>query len=609
MRTILWSFAALALLISCSPKPANHSVESTPTYTDFATRLAASGVFGVDLLAADKAMRVAVATQLKSAVVNHYANLELKNRRIKTDDGKPFNSVAHLDRCIEIEANTDDTSDLHFVDRMRICTAAFQDTHFGARARTPMAGVSTGLLLRNVGGRYYITARQTELLKYVRQVTGLTNLDSATAIGNEVLEIDGQPPAQLAAHYEKFVSASTPGARRLFAETSLLSRSFDYPTKKSVQLKIKSPSKTYNYELPWWATTTARNRLDTSEYFQKIGIPVTDRVKMFLDKDEKVSWQSVPIDYEGYLDSNPLVQGDVFRPLVAFKSSSGALAARMGAVLEAPKNFCYAQFLTFTADTLTDPSGQTLPFIEVVRRFVRSCKSAGLDLVMDLRSNNGGNGGYPVQILSFLTPVAATLGNKVMAFRVNSTSARLIANMIEHPEIAARDLGVLDVRFLTELQDAAEAGLEMTNAIPDRAGTSADPSIGGYSGKVVVLVTPACVSACDGMAMILKRSGRAVVLGTHSNGTGAGFMGAEELDSDFNDTYDELSVRIPNYQFGYTSKPFKDLVSLPYLQVADQFFTENIPVHADVIVEPTVGDVFGRENTWLAAVHKALSAP
>jgi hypothetical protein len=39
------------------------------------------------------------------------ANLELKNQRIKTAEGKPFDSIDHMDRCIEIETQTNDLSD------------------------------------------------------------------------------------------------------------------------------------------------------------------------------------------------------------------------------------------------------------------------------------------------------------------------------------------------------------------------------------------------------------------------------------------------------------------------------------------------------------------
>ncbi len=613
MRTsllkLVMGFGTLGVFTTLVLSSCTRDAYSPLVYQDFATRMAALGVTGNQLLEADRDMRVAVVTQLKSAIVNHYANLELKNQRIKTDDGKPFDSVAHLDRCIEIESKTADLSDIHFIDRMKVCIAAFQDTHFAAYARTAMAGVSVGFLVRNIEGKFIIVAVQKELLKYVEQLSGMKDLDKVIAVGNEVLEVDGQTPASLAERYRAFIASSSPGHRQLSAEQAIFARSFDYPTKPNVLLKIKSPLKTYNYEMPWWASMTARNRLDTSRYFQKIGIPVTDRVKMYLDADGKVDWKTVPMNYKGYLESNPLVPEDTFRPLVAFKSDSGAVGARLGTIVTTTQAFCYAQLLTFSTAKLTGPDGTALSYIETMRRFIKSCKASGLNLVMDLRSNGGGNGSYPAKILSLLTPAGATLGNKVMAFRVNTTSARLITSLIEHPEIAAKDMGDIDHRFLTELYSAADAGLAMTNAIPESAGTEADTEVGGYSGKIVVLVTPNCVSACDGMAAMLKRSGRGVVLGTHTNGTGAGFQGSEDVDSGFNDTYDELSIKIPNYQFGYTTKAFSNFVSVPYANVSTEYFTENLPTVADAIVEPKVDDVMGKKNTWLEATVKALSQP
>lgn len=578
-------------------------------FTDYSTRMSASGFSGTQLLDADRDMRVQVVQQFKSAVVNHYANLELKNKRIRAEDGTPFDSIAHLDQCIETEKNTADTSDIAFIDRMRICVAAFQDTHFAASARTPIAGVSTGFLVRNVGGKYLITARQTELLKYVEQSTGLRDLDRVLAIGNEVLEVDGQTPAQLAERYKKYISASSVGFRQSRADGAIFNRNFDYPTKRTVTVKIKSSLKTYDFEFPWWASNTAKERLDVSEYFLKLGIPVSDRVRMMQDKDGKTDWRAVPLAFKGYLNSDPLIADDIFRPLVPFKSEAGAIAARLGTMTTPSLNFCYAQLLTFSVETLIGPDGVSQPYIDTIRKFVKSCKAANLNLVMDLRSNGGGNGSFPGKILSLLTPMGATLGSKVMSFRVNSTSMRLITSMIDHPEIAARNLGDVDSRFFDEIISASNARLAMTNAIPESKGTEADSDVGGYEGKIVVLVTPDCVSACDGMAAILKRSGRAIVLGTHTNGTGAGFQGSKAVDSGFNDTFDELAIQIPNYQFGYTLKGFAILKTFPYTQVEDEYFTENKPTLADVTVEPTFDDVVGKKNSWLDAVLTALAKP
>ena len=579
--------------------------ESKPgVFTDYATRMSAAGVTGSQLLDADRDMRVAVMQQLKSAIVNHYANLELKNVRITNDDGTPFNSMAHLDSCIDIESKTTDTSDIKFIDRVKVCIAAFQDTHFAGSARTPMAGVSVGLILRNVGGKYVIAARQTDLLKYVGQISEETELEKVTAIGNEVLEVDGQAPAAVAENLKKYINSSTPAFRQLAADQAILSRSFNYPTKRNVTLKIKSPTKTYEYELPWWASIGARNRLDVSEYFQKIGIPTSDRVKMVLDADGKVDWKTVTLNYRGYLDSNPLPPMDQFRPLVSFKANGGPIGARLGTVVTSSDTFCYAQLLTFSAATLSGADGVEKPYLDVIKAFVKSCKAGDLNMVIDLRSNGGGNGSYPGKILAMLAKEKETLGNKVMAFRVNTTSSRLISSLLEHPEIAAKDLGDVGFRFFDELKAAADAGLSMTNAIPENAGINADTDVGGYNGKIVVLVTPNCISACDGMAAILKRTGRATVLGTHSNGTGAGFQASEALDSGFQDTYDELAIKIPNYQFGYSPKPFATLTGVPYAAVASELFTENMPTKADIVVEPVFDDIVGKKNSWMDAVVK-----
>ena len=562
------------------------------------------------IISASQEMRVAVSTQMKTALMNHYSLIDLKNKRIHFPDGRAFDSLKHLDACIALESATTDTSDFRFVDRMRECIAGFQDTHLSAKPRVPLLTVSTGILVQNIGGHYFISARQTEILKYVKKINGLANLDEVTAIGNELLEIDGEKPADLSLRLESFVNASSPGYRKGTADFSLFNRSFNYPVKKSVHLVIRAKTGViFHYELPWWASPETRNRLDVSEYFSALGIPTSDRVKMIYDSEGKIDWKTVALTYHGYLNSNPLVSGDTFHPLVTFSAAGGLPGARFGTITTPTQNFCYAQFLTFSSATLTGPDGIAVDFIEVARRFVKSCKANNLNLVIDLRSNGGGDGSYPAKILALLTPDRATLGNKVMAFRINQISARLVSSMNEHPELAAGDLSIIGNRLFDELSNAARAGLKMTGAIPETAGTVADKEVGGYAGKVLVLITPSCFSACDGTAAILSRTGRATVIGTHTNGTGAGYQGSANVDSSFQDSFDELKFSIPNYQFGYSGKPFAELKSVPFETVVDNFFTENIPTVANIKVEPTLDDILGKKNSWLDAVNTELSKP
>jgi len=581
-------------------------------FIDMASLLKRQGGSSSDIIKAEKDLRINVTKGLKEALLNQYSLVHLKEERILARDGQTFNTVAHLDNCIRIEEETDDVSDLHFIDRLMQCIAGFEDTHLGLSPRIDTPSVATGLLIREIDGKYYIHARDATLLNYLKQSGAGDEIDDITAIGNEVLLVDGQSPAQLAKHYEKYSRSSSDGFRKTRADQSIMYRSYDYPTKNFVELVVKSPTKTYHYKLPWWASSNTQDRLDAKEYFQKIGIPTSERVHVLSksSKSELFKQTEENFDgYAGYFESNPIVEDSVFSPLVEFNSEENDKAARMGVLTEKNKSFCYLQLLTFSAEKLI-PTGTAVSdaksYLDTVKDFVMFCKNKDLDLVMDLRSNNGGYGNYPYEVLSYIAKPDTKLGGKVISYRANQNSARLISTFIAHPELNTGDLTDIDERSLLEIERVLPLNQLMTGTLPVQDAITPDPEVGGYTGKVIGLITPSCISACDGMAALLKRSGRGILIGTHSNGTGAGFMASEYLSPIYEDSYAEISVRIPNYQFGYSSHPFSSLDSFDYQSKANEYFTENMPTVADIQLDTTFEDIVKTKHTWLDAVMEQL---
>jgi hypothetical protein len=127
-----------------------------------------------------------------------------------------------------------------------------------------------------------------------------------------------------------------------------------------------------------------------------------------------------------------------------------------------------------------------------------------------------------------------------------------------------------------------------------------DQRVKGFNNKIVALVTADCISACDKMASLLKTSKRATIIGTTSNGTGAGYRSTSELDTKWTDSLRVFESQIPNYLFGEAGDVDTRIFG------EDSVFElnlENKPTIADVLYRPTFKD-FGKNN--LGWIEKAL---
>ncbi len=150
-----------------------------------------------------------------------------------------------------------------------------------------------------------------------------------------------------------------------------------------------------------------------------------------------------------------------------------------------------------------------------------------------------------------------------------------------------------------------------TNVIlPDAV--EADTDVGGYSENIVVLLTSKCASACEVTAGLLKNSGRATLVGSPSNGTGAGYMnisGTANIDASWRDSKDVLSIEIPSFVFVVPEKGFDATQHILTYQDYKKFIPENIPVEPDVPFSVPLSDILGDSNLWLDTAVNSLFPP
>src|SRR5690606_5932829 len=140
-----------------------------------------------------------------------------------------------------------------------------------------------------------------------------------------------------------------------------------------------------------------------------------------------------------------------------------------------------------------------------------------LPLLIDMRHNGGGDGQYPAAVLSYLAHADANYPDRTESFRITYMTRQMVERWNLNPSSRAD-------RAVPALVDALAERRPMTYEYTLTDGITADPDIGGFDRPVVALVSPFCGSACDIQSMLFKKSGRVTLVGTASNGTGAGYL-------------------------------------------------------------------------------------
>ena len=125
------------------------------------------------------------------------------------------------------------------------------------------------------------------------------------------------------------------------------------------------------------------------------------------------------------------------------------------------------------------------------------------------------------------------------------------------------------------------------------------------------------MSACDRLAALLKSTGRAVLVGSPTEGAGGSQQETAGLPARWTDSGRLLSVAIPNAAFGVRRtatgvvSPASSLApvgaEIPAPVFFESFGIENHPVAPDVRYETTLEDVTGAGKGWLRQVDALLS--
>jgi hypothetical protein len=549
--------------------------------------------------------RVRVACELRDAMRARYVFLAEKAALV----GNGFDASARLDACVAAErAIAREEEPLRFHDRIRTCLSSFEDGHLIVTVPDRLPQVALGVGLRRAGKRIVVGWREPGL----RALLGDGTAD-ALALGAEVVEIDGRPAGDAAATLARMVPGSSAAARLDRGIDALTRRDFDFPERRTATLTLALPDGgRRSIELPWWSSPGARRHAIAGEWARRVGIPTTDRLPWFDD----ASRPRLGATAEGAAPWAPAVPAAAVSALREWTDEKGRVAVRAGDVERGVAHpFCYLQILTFHAERLAGPGGSR-PFPEPIDDFVRGCGTRGRDLVLDLRRNEGGYLDHSTAVAAALLPPGAT---EPRAALLVGATARNEAVYRERSGSSGGSGPLAPRRVLSEIEAARRGGRALTPAF---LAAPVRPVGGGFAGRVVTLTSPACMSACDRLAALLAASGRAVLVGSPTEGAGGSQQETDGLPARWTDGSRVLSVAIPNAAFGVpraaagpvvtagggatrAAAPAEDQV--PPEDFFRSYGIENHPVEPGVRFEPRAEDVSGSGRGWIEQVEAILN--
>ena len=522
---------------------------------------------------------------------------------MRSEGGKAFDLKQTLKSCIDKEREWQKEHDiLSFADRLRECIAQFQDSHLYLSTPLPFPGVTAGFTLMESQGHFYISRRDPAVITLLRDQKGLEKIDEHLAVGAEVLLIDGKSPAAWSQELKKYISASSDGPRHKWSVASILDRTYRYPTAGTFKLKLKGFHK--EMELPWW-TKTEKSNVAAARYLRKIGVQENARLHWHYNAAQ-IKWEPVPTGQsEGYDDALSIVPPRHQPKLSVYINSQGNPVLRFGIVPARGHAVGYLQILSFASSQLWMQGG-TAPaedFGHILAVFLKECQQDNVDLIIDVRSNGGGSSTLVLELLSELATNAPT-PEVLFAFRITRSSAQDVASIQNKSSIPGQYLdgnsdSLLKVlggqaEFVAEeFEKAAKLGKHFTPLF--LSGVPARNKQEEFQGKMIALTSHNCASACDLFAAWLKKSKRGQLLGTASNGTGAGYLTAV-VDTEWRDSTRQFVAKIPNFLFGMADRYYGDK-TLDYPTHTD-FLLENRPTVPDVTFEPTQADLTKESFGW-----------
>lgn len=548
--------------------------------------------------------RVRALTEFFDAVEEQYALLSIKRRRVGLD----FQALKQ--RTLAAEAAIGDVTDpvaqaeanLRYLDRVRQCAAQFQDGHLLVEPASSTVPVVLPFRVEKIEGKFVVTGLAPKLLAYEDSLNSDGPQISELAVGDEVLTMGGVPPAALVQQLASYIRGSSAAIREIHAADALTTRDFAYPDARSIAVEIRKRESgaRVRLQLQWLYAGSVRS--DLAVYLQNKRFMRYDQLKLTWDAD-KSAWNS---SEEGMMPSDWQQTGpSLLQGLTYVSEADGDEVVRTGYLLREGKAIGYLRFNRFTSLPIKASGGSRTTALATIQNFVKELKRAKVPLILDLRFNYGGSADLVSPVASALSRTGHVSAGSVQAFRL--TRENLLIKDAFFAEMGTTGVltGVQQDEFLGAFAQAVADRAEFTAAMA-LADVAADPQVGGYDENLVVLTSARCSSGCDMLAGLLKGMGRGPLLGTPTQGTGAGYLSSNELPQIWRDSRSIFKARIPCFLFG---RPGGAPGIHLYPGKAETLTTENEPVTPHETFEPTLENLVNAEDGWVEPALKLLVAP
>ena len=569
---------------------------------------------GVTFNYLDRQDRSAIVTDFLTAVDAEYALLPLKAERIGLDFQKlKADALADEASVDDVLLNAKDRKDpdlreraifrqaqsnMDFLDRMQALVSKFKDTHFSVEEKIPRPMIYNGLRFFRVQDKIIVGSLENKLLGASAKLSGADF--SSIAIGDEVISIDGVPVEDKITELKKYLGASSDEFSDSMAVRALTIRNFKYEKKNYVKIAFKNAG---TFKLPIFANipNDSMPRLDALAYFKKMEIP-TDSASIGMTFDQTSrKWVDSALSFEGFSTRKLHLN---LKGVIEMLGDDGTPAIRTGYYMSKGKTYGVLQLLTFATKNVKIGDKQ-LTFLDAIRGYVSELKETELPMILDLRVNGGGNGNYPSAVLSILSEPKAQYASETYGLRMTHFSRQMQDSFL-FQELPGEDLsqGISMDDFKGMLSNSIDNGLQYSPMYTNGSSIGADAKVKGFNNRIVALVTADCISACDMMSILLKSSKRATIIGSHANGTGAGYRSTTTMNTNWEDRFRMFSSHIPNFLFGM---PGSDVEKMIFEDGSvSKLCSENLPTVADIPYSTTMLDVARNNIGWLQKAAEVI---
>lgn len=544
---------------------------------------------------------------LHTSFQTSYIGYSLKKDLIGTSSSRIFDNCEK-----EISQGPKEYSSIEYYDLVTRCLAKFQDTHLNLsqmnRPPSVLTAVAEAVLIED---KLYIAQIRPNLIKRLEQIAKVAEGDFAKKLktGFEIVTIDGDSPLNAINLLMPYVGASTPAARKTDAVENLFARYNMHPKKSEVTLEIKnSEGQIEEVILPWLQYTDKKNTQGSPESRTLLELQGLMRSTVLSD-DEKLTVR------KGNTFDNVLYSDLTNKK--SYVDDDGDDVLIIGIAKIEDRRACYVKLNTFSIDK--DSTGQRMVyeeigthknkrnFFEILKNFLGNCEVFSTPLVFDLRFNGGGATNVADEIITLLTKTDAPKVYSAHAQLLTAGNLGMISGLLN--DIDSAEPNVATKINFSAAQSAASKKQKITDWSVFR---SLKNDLGVYSQKIVALISPKCISACEILTNHLKVSARAVVLGTPTSGTGFGFNTSGKGTTKFRDPLNLLEISVPNFAFqsvqiahevGFEKDENTMAAAVPYNEIK---IMENTPMLPDTVVNYKLEDLTQNFSEYKKAVAQAL---